>query len=110
MPRTLPITLLLLLSLSLSAQDNFRIVGYLPYYRFSLSSQIDFGQLTHLNIAFANPLMDGRLEVGGQDIDPIVAIGRQHGLSVLLSMGGGLTTEWRGAFAALVAAPALGTD
>ncbi|MCB0589604.1 MAG: hypothetical protein KDD06_30245, partial [Phaeodactylibacter sp.] len=52
MARILPF-FLLLLSFNLPAQEDFRIVGYFPYYRFSLSDQINFEQLTHLNIAFA---------------------------------------------------------
>ncbi|MBU86797.1 MAG: hypothetical protein CMC53_01770, partial [Flavobacteriaceae bacterium] len=38
-----------------------RVVGYLPYYRFSLNNQIEYCKLTHLNIAFANPLPDGKI-------------------------------------------------
>ena len=98
MAKLLPLFLLLLLGSALPAQEAFRIVGYLPYYRFSLSDQINFEQLTHLNIAFANPTADGQLDVGGQDITPVVATGRAHGLTVLLSMGGGLTAEWRQAW------------
>ena len=32
-----------------------RVVGYLPYYRFSLNDKIQYCKITHLNIAFANP-------------------------------------------------------
>ena len=92
MARILPF-FLLLLSFNLPAQEDFRIVGYFPYYRFSLSDQINFEQLTHLNIAFANPLMNGELEVGGQDIGPVVSLAKSYGLTVLISMGGGLTAE-----------------
>ncbi|MCB9294826.1 MAG: T9SS type A sorting domain-containing protein [Lewinellaceae bacterium] len=98
MQQLLPLFFLALFSFPLPAQEDFRIVGYYPYYRFGLSDQINFGQLTHLNIAFANPRMDGQLDVVGQDIGPAVETGRAHGLTVLISLGGGLTAEWRAAW------------
>ncbi len=101
MKRLLLLPLLLgLWALPLSAQEDFKVIGYFPDYRFGYSDQINFSQLTHLNIAFANPLMDGSLEIGlnNRDITPVVALARQHGLTVLLSMGGALTTEWRQAW------------
>ena len=77
----------------LQAQD-FKTVGYLPYYRFSLIDDIAFEKLTHLNIAFANPDSQGDLSVGNQDIDPIVTLGHEHGLEVYISLAGGLTSDW----------------
>ncbi|MCB0569380.1 MAG: T9SS type A sorting domain-containing protein [Phaeodactylibacter sp.] len=83
----------------LQAQDGFKVVGYLPYYRFSYLNQIDFSQLTHLNLAFANPDLTGQLSVGGQDIVPAIQLARQHGVSVMASLaGGGLTDEWEEAW------------
>ena len=105
MARLLPLSLLLLFAFNLPAQEDFRIVGYLPYYRFGFSDQINFEQLTHLNIAFANPEMDGQLDVGGENIDPIVSIGKANGLTVLISMGGGLTAAWRDAWQFWMQAP-----
>ena len=105
MARILPLFLLFLFAVNLPAQEDFRIVGYLPYYRFGFSDQINFEQLTHLNIAFANPEMDGHLDVGGQNIDPIVSIGKDNGLTVLISMGGGLTAAWRDAWQFWMQAP-----
>ena len=32
-----------------------RVVGYFPYYRFSLNDKIQYCKVTHLNISFANP-------------------------------------------------------
>ncbi len=77
----------------LKAQD-FKTIGYLPYYRFGLVDDIEFEKLTHLNIAFANPDSQGNLSVGGQDIDPIVDLGHDYGLEVYISIAGGLTTDW----------------
>ncbi|MCB0546316.1 MAG: T9SS type A sorting domain-containing protein [Phaeodactylibacter sp.] len=105
MIRTLLFSLLLFSAFCLPAQEDFKVVGYLPYYRFGFNDQINFEQLTHLNIAFANPLMNGQLEVGGQNIAPVVSIARGHGLTVLISMGGGLTAEWRQAWRTLMEPP-----
>ena len=38
--------------------NKARVVGYFPYYRFSLNNQIEYCRVTHLNIAFANPVAD----------------------------------------------------
>lgn len=86
---------LLLITLSSLAQQDFKTIGYLPYYRFGLSHQIDYSKLTHLNLAFANPDMAGNLSIGGQNIDPIVQAAHQHDVKVYISLaGGGLTTDW----------------
>lgn len=93
--------LLLLVGFQVFGQD-FKVVGYLPYYRFSLSDQVDYSKLTHLNLAFANPDMQGNLDIGGQDIDPIVQLAKQENVTVCISLaGGGLTTEWAAAWAHL---------
>lgn len=90
--------LIVLLTGTINCQD-FKIVGYLPYYRFGLIGQMDFSQLTHLNIAFANPDAQGNLDVSGADITPVVSKAREHNLTVLLSLAGGaLTTEWAAAW------------
>jgi len=91
--------ILLLLALSaiikLPAQDDFKVIGYLPYYRFAYNSQIEYERLTHLNIAFANPDMEGDLDVGGQNIAPVVAAAKANGVKVFISLAGGaLTEEW----------------
>lgn len=81
-----------------NAQD-FRVVGYLPYYRFDHSPQIEYSKLTHLCLAFANPDMQGQLAIGGKDIDPIVADAQQEGVKVLISIAGGaLTPDWEAAW------------
>ncbi|HFA49694.1 MAG TPA: T9SS type A sorting domain-containing protein [Bacteroidetes bacterium] len=80
------------------SQEN-KVVGYLPYYRFGLSDQIKYEQLTHLCIAFANPNLQGDLDVGGQNIQPIVDAAHDEGVTVLLSLAGGaLTAEWAAAW------------
>lgn len=100
MARILPLILLFhFIGASLFAQQDFKVIGYLPYYRFGFAPQIEFDRLTDLNIAFANPDMSGNLDVGGQDILPIVQLGKQNGLRVLISLAGGaLTPAWEAAW------------
>jgi len=94
-----PILLLFLILPSLVQTQDFKVIGYLPYYRFGFMDRIDFDKITHLNIAFANPDMEGKLDVGGQDITPVVTRARQHDLTVLLSLAGGaLKPEWEAAW------------
>lgn len=96
-------TLAALLCLSiyqLPAQEQPRVVGYLPYYRFGLVNQIELDKLTHLCLAFANPDANGNLSVGNADIAPVVAAAQNQNVKVLLSLAGGaLTTEWAASWA-----------
>ena len=88
MKHRLPLLLLLcLLQLPLWAQ-SFRVVGYLPYYRFGLADMVEFDKLTHLCLAFATPDAAGNLSVFGQDIDPIVTQAHDVNVEVLISFAG----------------------
>ncbi|MCL6265860.1 glycosyl hydrolase family 18 protein [Flagellimonas myxillae] len=70
-----------------------RIVGYLPTYRFSLSSEIAYEKLTHLNLAFANPDADGNLIM--PDISDVVGDARaaNPNIVICLSLAGGALTD-----------------
>lgn len=86
---------------ALGVAQNFKVVGYLPYYRFAIAQEIDFAKITHLNLAFINPDTLGQLDIGGKDIDPIIAMAKDKNpdLQVFVSMaGGGMTAEWRKAY------------
>lgn len=99
MKNAYPILFLFLILPSLVQTQDFKVIGYLPYYRFVFLDRIDFDKITHLNIAFANPDMDGMLDVGEQDITPVVAKARRHDLTVMLSLAGGaLKPEWEAAW------------
>ncbi|MEL6252332.1 MAG: glycosyl hydrolase family 18 protein [Bacteroidota bacterium] len=94
------ICFVLLLQSELSAQ-GFRIIGYLPTYRFSLQNDIHFEQLTHLNLSFLNPDANGNLVIDGQNIDPIVSRARSLNPTIKVFVaiaGGGLTAEWEAAY------------
>lgn len=94
------ISFCLLLATGLFAQD-FKVVGYLPSYRFALQDQIHYDRVTHLNLSFLNPDMQGNLSIEGQNIDPVVAKARvaNPDIQVLISVAGGyLTNEWANAW------------
>jgi GH18 family chitinase len=80
--------LCLFLSGNSNAQD-FKTIGYFPYYRLSHIEEIDFTQLTHCNIAFANPDMEGSLSFDDVDITPIITKAHDHDVSVFISLAGG---------------------
>ena len=84
MKKLYPLALCLLLFAQWSSANDFRVVGYLPYYRFALSDQIAYEKLTHLCLAFANPDMEGNLSIGDQDITPIVEAAHAHDVDVLI--------------------------
>ena len=78
---------LLLIILSLNS-FAFKVVGYLPTYRFSALHEIDYSKLTHVFVAFANPGIDGEFSMS---VNPIPVINKAHekGCEVFLSFGGG---------------------
>jgi GH18 family chitinase len=78
--------------LSASAQSNFKVIGYLPYYRFSWLNDIEFERLTHVNIAFANPDSSGNFSVGGVSITNAVSKAHAKGCKVFISLAGGYLT------------------
>ena len=69
---------------------SFKVVGYLPYYRFSLVDNINFEEVTYVNLAFGNLDASGNLVVGnGEAILPIVQKIKSTNTKVLLSIAGG---------------------
>ena len=86
------IAIVLTVPFSLQSQD-FKTIGYLPYYRFSLIDQINLEKITHLNIAFAAPDNMGQVSVMGIDIAPIVEKGHAAGNEVFIALAGGSTSS-----------------
>ena len=84
---------LFLLGSQTAFTQAFKVVGYLPYYRFSWLPDIEFERLTHVNIAFANPVdSTGNLSVGGVSITNAVEKAHQAGCKVFICIGGGYLT------------------
>lgn len=95
-PDFIAILLLLICSCSHLQSQEFKKVGYLPTYRFSLIDDIEFDKLTHLNIAFANPDANGLLSTNGVDITPIVERAHEADLEVFIALAGGAAqlSDW----------------
>ena len=90
MRKILPFLLLFVLQTTFA--QSFKVIGYLPYYRFSWLNDIEFERLTHVNIAFANPDSLGNLSVEDVNIAPAVTKAHQKGCKVFISLAGGYLT------------------
>ena len=87
----------------LFAQSGFKVVGYLPTYRFGSLAQMQLQRCTHVNIAFANPDMQGNLMTEGVSITPAVNAAHQQGAKAFISLAGGyLTPAWKTAWDTLL--------
>jgi len=72
-----------------STPAGFRVVGYMPAWQGSVD-EIAYARLTHINYAFALPTANGGLQPV-QDLpklQALVARGHEHGVRVLVSIGG----------------------
>tara|TARA_A100001011_G_scaffold102784_1_gene108524 strand:+ start:7311 stop:8348 length:1038 start_codon:yes stop_codon:yes gene_type:complete len=75
-----------------------RIVGYFPYYRFSLNDKIQYCKVTHLNIAFANPETDGTIVLPGNSGDLLknvmdTARSQNSNIKIYISLAGGALSD-----------------
>lgn len=92
----------------LAATSRPLVVGYAPNWRnpAELASSIDFSKLTHLNLAFENPVDDsGRLSFHEGE-KQLIDKAQKSGVKVLVSIGGGSVSEdaaMRGRYNALLA-------
>lgn len=78
-----------------AASQPRRVVGYLPTYRSLSPARLDFGTLTHLCVAFANPAPDGTSDFDEgvrASIQPLVDAAHASGVQVLASIAGGTDT------------------
>jgi len=90
----------------LSYGQTARVVGYLPTYRFSLSPQIEYCKLTHLNLAFANPDTAGNLIM--QDMKAVIsdALNDNPDIVICISLGGaGLSEQQKNNWSNLIDIP-----
>ena len=75
-----------------------RVVGYFPYYRFSLNDKIQYCKVTHLNIAFANPQIDGTIVLPGSSGDLLknvmdTARSQNSNIKIYISLAGGALSD-----------------
>ena len=74
--------------------NKARVVGYFPYYRFSVNDQIEYCKITHLNISFANPLADGTIVLpssGNTTLTDVInrARSQNSNIKIYISLAGG---------------------
>ncbi len=76
--------------------QNFKRVGYFPTYRFNTIDDIELSRLTHMNISFANPDINGDLTTDGVNIDPVVQQAHAVDLEVFIALAGGAAqlSDW----------------
>ncbi len=92
-------------SMSIWAQSA-RVIGYLPTYRFSVSSQIDYCKLTHLNLCFGNP--DGAGNIIMPSINSVItdAVNDNPNLVIMISLAGAaLSTQQASDWSKLIDIP-----
>jgi len=75
-----------------------RVVGYFPYYRFSLNDKIQYCKVTHLNIAFANPETDGTIVLPSNSGDLLknvmdTARSQNSNIKIYISLAGGALSD-----------------
>ena len=75
-----------------------RVVGYFPYYRFSLNDKIQYCKVTHLNIAFANPETDGTIVLPSNSGDLLknvmdTAKAQNSNIKIYISLAGGALSD-----------------
>lgn len=68
-----------------------RIVGYLPDWNYRPFSELDLGQLTHINIAFCNPDENDTLhsDIPQQKLKDIISTAHENDVEVFAALGGG---------------------
>ncbi len=74
-----------------SSHSDTRIVGYLPTWYYQCYTDIDFADLTHINIAFVNPDSDGNMSCSIPDgeLKKIIKKAHHHKVKVIAALGGG---------------------
>jgi GH18 family chitinase len=103
------LAVLAILSASVARAEP-RVVAYVPNWidLAAFAKTIDFGKVTHLNLAFENPTnAEGDLSFHAAD-EALIAAAHAHGVKILLSIGGGSASEnkaMRARYFELLAAP-----
>lgn len=84
---------LVIFQTSIYAATQKKMVGYLPAYKTSAINSIDFCKLTHLNICFANPDAEGKIQL--PEVSGIMSRAREQNPDIIIciSLGGGVLPE-----------------
>ena len=74
-------------------KDRFRIIGYFKGDLETDGDKIEFGKITHLNIAFINPDSTGNFSAI-KGLNKVVKLAHAHGVKVLAAIGGGRAPKY----------------
>ena len=77
-------------------QKRPKVVAYVPNWNPDLKSfaqTIDYAKITHINLAFENPVSDAGDMEFAPGSEAVVAEAHKRGVKVLVSLGGGSATE-----------------
>ena len=79
--------------------DQARVVGYFPTWRFTLTDKVDFCKLTHVNIAFGNPMVDGTIQLSNpsaiSDLERVISTAKLQNSNIqfYISLAGGVLSD-----------------
>lgn len=79
--------------------DQARVVGYFPTWRFTLTDKVDFCKLTHVNIAFGNPMVDGTIQLSNpsaiSNLEQVISTAKLQNSSIqfYISLAGGVLSD-----------------
>ncbi len=79
--------------------DQARVVGYFPTWRFTLTDKVDFCKLTHVNIAFGNPMVDGTIQLSNpsaiSNLEQVITTAKLQNSSIqfYISLAGGVLSD-----------------
>ena len=79
--------------------DQARVVGYFPTWRFTLTDKVDFCKLTHINIAFGNPMVDGTIQLSNpsaiSNLEQVISTAKLQNSSIqfYISLAGGVLSD-----------------
>lgn len=79
--------------------DQARVVGYFPTWRFTLTDKVDFCKLTHVNIAFGNPMVDGTIQLSNpsaiSNLEQVISTAKLQNSNIqfYISLAGGVLSD-----------------
>jgi chitinase len=85
--------LIILTFVQITFAQSFKVVAYLPDYRWSNINSIDYTKTTHVIAAFGNPDSSGTISFI-QNIDQLVSAAHAGGAKAMIALGGGNDYSW----------------
>ena len=79
--------------------DQARVIGYFPTWRFTLTDKVDFCKLTHVNIAFGNPMIDGTIQLSNpsaiSNLEQVISTAKLQNSNIqfYISLAGGVLSD-----------------